>query len=178
MLKKEILIRLGDKLKLWKTFSYGARNIITSIKKEKEKDVEKKIPFRPRHRCCWCCWVLPDLIRLGLREADDEGEPMDGSKDGLEPLTPDWWWWCIKLLLLLLLLLCVGVCAFESVLGVGGSPLLHPIEQKMSPRRGKNGLPSSDVRHVWQQKQPSVACQCWPSWVIWPAANHIKRVNK
>lgn len=44
--------------------------------------------------------------------------------------------------------------------GVGGSPLLHPMEQKMRPRLGRNGRPNNDVRQVWQQKQPSVACQC------------------
>lgn len=62
----------------------------------------------------------------------------------------------------------VGATGVSAVLseGVGGSPLLQAMEQKMAPRRGKKGRPSSDARHVWQQKQDSVACQCWPSWVI------------
>lgn len=32
--------------------------------------------------------------------------------------------------------------------GVGGSPLLHAIEQYMAPRRGRNGRPSKDVLQV------------------------------
>lgn len=32
--------------------------------------------------------------------------------------------------------------------GVGGSPLLQAIEQKMDPLLGKNGRPRSDARHV------------------------------
>lgn len=56
----------------------------------------------------------------------------------------------------------------ELSLGVGGSPLLQAIEQYIAPLLGKNGLPSSDVWQVWQQKQFSVACQCWPSCDIWP----------
>lgn len=39
--------------------------------------------------------------------------------------------------------LSVGVVA-----AVGGSPLLQAIEQYMAPRRGRNGLPSSDDLHV------------------------------
>lgn len=50
--------------------------------------------------------------------------------------------------------------------GVGGSPLLQAMEQKMAPRRGRKGRPSREAWQVWQQKQSSVACQCWPSWVI------------
>ena len=70
----------------------------------------------------------------------------------------------------------VGVLALLSV-GVGGSPLLQPMEQKMRPRRGRNGRPSSELRQVWQQKQPSVACQCCPSWVICPVTTNIT-INK
>jgi len=39
-----------------------------------------------------------------------------------------------------------GLC--DVVIVVGGSPLLQAIEQKMAPRRGKKGLPSSDDLHV------------------------------
>jgi len=53
-----------------------------------------------------------------------------------------------------------GLC---DVVIVGGSPLLQAIEQKIAPRRGKNGLPNSEDLHVWQQKHCSVACQCCPS---------------
>lgn len=65
----------------------------------------------------------------------------------------------------LFLICCLGTRVFgpELSLGVGGSPLLHAIEQYMAPRLGKNGLPKSDVWQVWQQKQLSVACQCCPS---------------
>ena len=59
----------------------------------------------------------------------------------------------------------VAVAVVDDADG-GARPLLQPMEQKMRPRRGRNGRPSSDARQVWQQKQPSVACQCWPSCVI------------
>lgn len=57
---------------------------------------------------------------------------------------------------------CLGTLVFgpELSLGVGGSPLLHAIEQYMAPLLGKKGRPRSDVWQVWQQKQLSVACQC------------------
>lgn len=44
--------------------------------------------------------------------------------------------------------------------GVGGSPLLHAIEQNIAPRLGKNGRPSNEQWHVLHEKQLSVACQC------------------
>lgn len=52
--------------------------------------------------------------------------------------------------------------------GVGGSPLEHAIEQYIAPFLGKKGLPNRLALHVWQAKHRSVACQCWPSWDIWP----------
>lgn len=43
--------------------------------------------------------------------------------------------------------------AVELSEGVGGSPLLQAIEQKMAPRLGKNGLPSNEHLQVLQEKQ-------------------------
>ena len=48
------------------------------------------------------------------------------------------------------------------------SPLEQAIEQYINPLLGRNGCPSNDFRHEWQEKQSSVACQCCPSCVIWP----------
>lgn len=43
----------------------------------------------------------------------------------------------------------------------------------MAPRLGRKGRPSRLPRHVLQQKHCSVACQCWPSWLIWPWSTPI-----
>ncbi|KAK0145946.1 hypothetical protein N1851_015130 [Merluccius polli] len=51
---------------------------------------------------------------------------------------------------------------------LGSSPREQAREQKMRPPRGRKGRPSSASRQRAQQKQVSTACQCWPSYVIWP----------
>lgn len=50
----------------------------------------------------------------------------------------------------------------------GSSPSEQEREQKMSPPRGRKGLPSRGSRQQAQLKHASEACQCWPSYVIWP----------
>lgn len=51
---------------------------------------------------------------------------------------------------------------------LGSSPREQGREQKMRPPRGRKGLPSRGSWQWAQQKHASVACQCWPSYVIWP----------
>lgn len=51
---------------------------------------------------------------------------------------------------------------------LGSSPREQGREQKMSPPRGRKGLPSRGSRQRAQQKQASEACQCCPSYVICP----------
>lgn len=59
-----------------------------------------------------------------------------------------------RLELLRLLSANVGLMpAVELSEGVGGSPLLQAIEQKMAPRLGRNGRPSREQRQVLQEKQ-------------------------
>lgn len=46
---------------------------------------------------------------------------------------------------------------------VVSAPRLQAREQKIRPRRGRKGRPSSARPQRLQQKQRSEACQCWPS---------------
>lgn len=47
-------------------------------------------------------------------------------------------------------------------------PALQDREQKICPCFGKKGRPSRERLQWAQQKHSSVACQCCPSYVIWP----------
>lgn len=51
---------------------------------------------------------------------------------------------------------------------LGSSPREQGREQKMSPPRGRKGLPSRGSLQRAQQKHASDACQCCPSYVICP----------
>ncbi|TNN29514.1 hypothetical protein EYF80_060337 [Liparis tanakae] len=51
---------------------------------------------------------------------------------------------------------------------LGSSPRLQEREQKIWPCLGRKGRPSRERLQRAQPKQPSVACQCCPSYVIWP----------
>lgn len=62
------------------------------------------------------------------------------------------------------------VCRAESQESelLGSSPREQDLEQKIRPLRGRKGRPRRGSWQRAQQKHESTACQCWPSYVIWP----------
>lgn len=76
---------------------------------------------------------------------------------GFSVVPQRWCWGC---------LLCSAEL-WDSAL-LDSSPREQCLEQKISPPRGRKGRPSRGSWQRAQQKHDSTACQCWPSYIIWP----------